>query len=182
MAKRTIRAVESAARESITFSLAEIAECGRIDPASGWIKFRCPLGRGFEKLFERMDWQVPEEHVSAQKLDGLLKGGNLILTAKGKLVEAEVDLQFKVMNAFSCLRLEIKGHKGKGFRRELRFNVSFEEGDGLARLESYMAACDNAGGSLKVNYYREPVQTEIPEGEQITLDDARREATSKDED
>jgi hypothetical protein len=168
----------------VSFSAAKIAECGRVDPASGWIKFHCLMGKGYEKLFERMDWQIPDDHTVRQTLDGALEGGYLVLTAKDKLIDADVQLAFKSMTGFQCLRLELEGRKGKGFRRELRFSCTFKDLDGLAKLEAYMNACDNARGVLAVSYLKEPVQETIPEPDenQLTLDPERAAATSAEND
>ncbi len=101
-----------------------------------------------------------------EKLDGVLKGGKLILTSKDKLVDAEVDLGFIKLTGFSVNRFELEGRKGKGFRRELRFKVTFESEDGCSRLESYMMACDNARGSLQVQYFQQAEQIEIADVQQ----------------
>lgn len=145
----------------ITFPSVKIAEFGRVDPSSGWIKFQSSLPKGFEKLFDLMGWDVPGDKTMSEKLEGKLEGGHLILTAKDKLVEAEVDIEYISITDFSCLRLELEGRKGKGFRRELRFNVKFKQQDACALLEGYQFASDNARGSLKVNYLVEPVQTSL---------------------
>lgn len=145
----------------ISFPSVKIAEFGRVDPSSGWIKFQSSLPKGFEKLFDLMGWDVPGDKTMSEKLEGKLEGGHLILTAKDKLIEAEVDIEYVAMTDFSCLRLELEGRKGKGFRRELRFNVKFKQQDACALLESYQFQSDNARGSLKVTYMIEPVQTEL---------------------
>ncbi len=147
---------------SITFQGAKIAEFGRVDPLSGWIKFHCSLGAGLEKLFEIMGWDIPGNKTTLEKLEGKLDGGHFILTAKDKLVDAEVDIEFVAIKGFECHRFELEGRKKKGFRRELRFAVSFKCVDGCANLESYMMRTDNARGTLKVSYLKEAVQEEIP--------------------
>lgn len=158
----------------ITFPSAKIAEFGRVDPASGWIKFQCALNdKSLATLFGHMGWDQPGELTQLEKLDGKLVGGNLILTSKDKLVDAEVEVDFKAINSFACHRFELEGRKKKGFRRELRFSASFEDVEACAKLESYMTQCDNARGSLKVTYYPAPEQTEMPlqseEARQATL-------------
>lgn len=173
-------------QRSLTFPSAKIAEFGRVDPESGWIKFRCSLPKDIEKLFQVMGWDIPGEKTVSEDLEGKLKGGHLILTPKldkdellkvkspdGKVnTDAEVDIEFEDISSFKCLRLELEGRKGKGFRRELRFEAKFKCEDGAANLESYMMRTSNARGSLKVTYYTEPVQTEIKlDDEQITFDD-----------
>lgn len=145
----------------ITFPSVKIAEFGRVDPSSGWIKFHSSLPKGFEKLFALMGWDAPGDKTMSQKLEGKLEGGHLILTAKDKLVEAEVDVAYLSITDFQCLRLELEGRKGKGFRRELRFQVKFVEEGAAAKLEAYQFECDNARGGLKVTYLIEQVQQEL---------------------
>ncbi len=179
MAKRTVVPLqESAAMEQINFAGAKMAEFGRVDKAAGWVTFHCSLGpvhsKGFVGLFERMGWTIAGDKTSMEKLDGTLLGGKLILASKDKLVAAEVDLDFKKLTGFSLNRLELEGRKGKGFRRELRFKVSFDCEDGCSRLESYMMATDNASGSLQVSYLPEAVQTEMTE--KVRMSDEQRQA------
>lgn len=170
MAKtKMIRAADGKSH-SITFAGAQIAEFGRVDPASGWIKFRCSLGGGLDALFSKMGWDTPGEKTAMEKLDGKLSGGNFILTAKDKLIDAEIDIAYVSVTDFACHRFELEGRKKKGFRRELRFSVSFVEEDACGKLESYMMTSDNARGSLKVVYYPEEVQPELD----LSNDEARQ--------
>jgi hypothetical protein len=172
MAKtRQVRAVDNSAAHTITFGGAKIAEFGRVDPASGWVKFHCSLGNGLEKLFKGMGWNPPGDKTMSEKLEGKLKGGHLILTANGKIQtqknadgvpqDAEVDIEYIDIKGFECHRFEIEGHKKKGFRRELRFTVTFQCGDGAANLENYMMRYDNARGSLRVSHFPEAIQPEL---------------------
>jgi hypothetical protein len=139
-------------------------------------------------LFEHMGWPIPGDKSSMEKLDGELKGGTFILSAKldddqiAKLKlkspdgsfdsGAEVDLEFEKIGTFECHRFELPNRKGKGFRRELRFKATFPAKcqDALTNLESYMARTDNARGTLKVRYLPEP-----PKQGEIKLDEAQGE-------
>jgi hypothetical protein len=56
------------------------------------------------------------------------------------------------------------------------------ESDGLAKLEAYQNASDNARGTLLVNYLQEPVQADLEDGTQLAIGDEQRAATSKDAD
>ena len=185
MAKRTITPVSEPSKMlKVKFGSTKFSEIGRVDAGSGWIKFVCYLGKGFEKLFDAMDWQVPDDHVTAQSLEGKLEGGSFTMTSKGeKLVDGEVEIDFGTISGFKCLRMELEGRKGKGFRRELRFEATLKSEDGLALMESYMRETDNARGVLTVNYRKEPVQQTLPEDDsQLKLDDERKAATGKDAD
>jgi hypothetical protein len=183
MAKeRTVHTPEPdqiAASGTLRLAGCKLADFRRVDPASASIHFHAALGRGFEKLFDKMGWQVPTDHTTRQGLEGRLKGGNLILTANapdagddkikaksrdGKVnTQAEINLEYDTITGFQCLRLEIEGRKGKGYRRELRFEVKFSQEDGCALLESYMMQTDNARGVLVIKYTIEPEQTAIDE-------------------
>lgn len=159
----------------ITFPAAEISDFSRFDPTSGVVKFRCPLnGKELATLFGLMGWQVPGAKSSLEKLDGKLDGGTILFKATAEKLkvkssdgtvdpDAEVDLEYKDISDFQCHRFEIKGKKGKGFRRELRFTMTFAEkaSDSCANLESYMNRTGNAPGSLKVTYFVEPVQRNL---------------------
>lgn len=175
MAKRTVHTPDHQAK-SIGFSGARITEFHRVDTAGGHVKYACALGKGYEKLFEKMGWAIPGEKAKLEKLDGKFEGGSLIHTASDKLVEAEYDIPYKVLGDFEMVRLEIEGKKKKGFRRELRFKATFEEEEICAKLEAYMFASDNARGPLKVTYYPEQVQ------EEMELTDEQRQATLEEND
>jgi hypothetical protein len=162
---------------SVLFPKATLSEYGRVDPTSGWIKFRCDLGseKNIETLFRHFGWQIPGEKSSLEKLDGKLKGGHFILTAnlteedRNKLqlrspdrtfdMETVREIGFDECSGFECHRLE--GRKKKGFRRQLRFQMKISKECTLAELESYQFATDNARASLKVVYIREAEQTNI---------------------
>ena len=186
MARRSVTLVDAAEAPKmlkVSFAAAKVTDVGMVDPASKSIKFACLLGRGFEKLFDRMNWQVPGDHVTEQKLEAVLEGGNFILTASDKLVEAEVDLDFGKITGFSCVRRELEGKKGKGFRRELKFSATLKNANALALIEGYMNECDNARGTLVVSYLEKPVQVSMEDGDaQMKLDEERKAATGKDAD
>jgi hypothetical protein len=165
MAKsRSISPVPEGGVSHIVFPSCTIASFSRVDPSSGEVKFHCELPlKGTDKLFERMNWQMPGDTTTEQGLEGKLEGGNFILTAKDKLVSPEVDIGYKEIKGFKCFRFEIKKHKGKGYRRELRMTATFDasEPTALAKLEAYQFVSDNAMGSLKVNYVIRPEQQEL---------------------
>jgi hypothetical protein len=177
---KTIHTPEPPESFQITFPSSRIAEFGRVDPESGWVKFRCHLApKNIEPLFNHFGWQVPGEKVSLDKLDGKLAGGHFIMTAKpdeeqrlklkskdGRVdTDMEINIEYLTIDGFECHRLELEGRKKKGFRRELRFKAKFNCEDGAANLEAYMMRTDNARGSLKVTYVKEPEQTNlVPDG------------------
>lgn len=162
---KTVNTPESQEAQTCTFTLpaAKLAELRRVDAMAASCKFHCLLGKGFESLFEMQGWQIPGDKTTLQGLEGKLTDGHFILSSRDKLVQAEVDLPFKSVTNFQLLRLELEGRKGKGFRRELRFTVAFEEIDGCAKLEAFMMKATGSAGSLKVTYLREAVQMELAE-------------------
>ena len=170
MAKtKTVRATDNGAAVHINFSTAEIAEFGRVDATSGWIKWKVALGKDMPKLFEHMGWALPGDATTQESFEKKLTGGNFILTAKDKLADMEVDIAYQSAKSFTCFRFELKGRKKKGFRRELRFTMSFEEADAAAKLESYMQTV-GAEGALRVTYYPEAIQDELD----LSSDEARQ--------
>lgn len=170
MAKtKTIRANDNGKAVCINFSAAEIAEFGRVDATSGWIKWKVALGKDMPRLFEHMGWTPPGDMTIQESFEKKLTGGNFILTAKDKLADMEVDIAYQSAKSFTCFRFELKGRKKKGFRRELRFTMAFEEADAAAKLESYMQTVGSEG-SLKLTYYPEEIQAELD----LSSDEARQ--------
>ena len=162
---RTVEANGNGAARFLIFPGTKISEFGRVDTSSaGWIKWKCNPGPNLKAICQAMGWVIPGHKTTMERLEGKLKGGSFILTSKDKLSDAEIDIEFKETKGFELHRLELKGRgrKGEGFRHELRFNSSFECEDGAANLESYMMRTDNAKGQLKITYYPEAVQTELP--------------------
>lgn len=162
---RTVNTPESTEAQNCTFILptAKLSELRRVDAMAASCKFHCLLGKGFEVLFEQQGWQIPGDKTTLQGLQGKLTDGHFILSSRDKLIPAEVELAFKSVTGFQLLRLELDGLKGKGFRRELRFSVTFEEIDGCAKLEAFMMRAPGSSGSLKITYLREAVQMVLAE-------------------
>ena len=174
---RTVHTPEPVKTFKISFPQAKITEFGRVDPTSGWMRFRCKLTeKNMRTLFEHMEWREPGERTSLEKLDGKLVGGHLVLNPKlsadQKLAikskdgavdpESEMEIGYDTMTDFQCLRLELEGRKGKGFRHELRFTVKFHKETTCSEIELYQFRTDNAEGGLTVTYEKEPEQGEIP--------------------
>jgi hypothetical protein len=185
---RTITPVEPLHVEALTFSHARIVEFGQVDSSSKWIKFACQVGKGYEELFAAMKWQTPSKTTMVQGLEGVLKTGSITLTPaldedakikakskNGKLnTTAEFAVEYDKISSFQCVRRELEGRKGKGFRRILNFTVTHHAECGCAELEVYQLATDNARGSLRVTYTVEAEQEPIPttDGQQSLIPDA----------
>ncbi len=158
----------------IVFSRARIAEVKLSDASTGSFKFHVKMGpaKQLQALCNKMGWQVPDDKTTEQGLEGKLEGGSFSLlcdTNVGK--DVEIEMPFKAINGFKMLRLELEQKKGKGFRRELRFNGTFDYPEGAATFESYMNRTANTEGTLTVSYLKENVQStiELTEAQQATL-------------
>jgi hypothetical protein len=172
MAKtKTVHTPEPQRLLKLTLRGARIAEVKRVDAESGSFKFHVQMGKDLPALCERMGWQEPGEKTTLENLEGKMLGGNLSLVCQDKLIDADVDMPYKSINAFALHRLELEGRKGKGFRRELRFNGTFDAPDGCALMESYMQRTANARGTLTITFMKEEVQENLPltEAQQATL-------------
>jgi hypothetical protein len=175
MAKTTtINTPEAARLLKVTFHASRFAEVKRVDAASGSFKIVVKAGTGkpLEALCKRMAWQVPDEHTVLQNLEGKFLGGSLVMRCNDKLVDAEAELPYKSITGFAIHRLELEGRKGKGFRRELRFNGTFDYQEGCAVIESYMNRIGSATGELTITYLKEEVQPDLPltEAQQAVLE------------
>lgn len=181
--KRTIHTqADTPAMLNVFFKWAELNVIMKDAPTSGHVDFHCPLGAGYEKLFERMEWQIPEPKTTRQDLEAKLEGGYFVIAAKDKLVTAEAQVRYKFASGFHVQRFELKGKKGKGFRLELRFRVTIEEVDALAKLEAWWCAVAGTAGELKLMYLDAPEQLVIPEGDQQLIDQVQQMATSRESD
>ena len=175
---RTVHTRADTEMLSITIPRAQISLIGRVDATSASAKFRSrPSPAELRIVFEKMGWSAPGKNRTQENLVGKFQGGNFILSAKlddaekgklklksldGKLdTEAEIDIEYESISGFQCLRMEIEGKRGKGFRFELRFSCISKSPDFAANLESYMLRTDNARGSLQIYYLPEAKQTPI---------------------
>jgi hypothetical protein len=160
----TVHTRESERLLKIRFQAARFSEVRRVDAGSATFKIvvKCGTGKNLEELCRRMNWQVPNEHTTLQQLEGKFNGGSFVIRVNDKLSDAECELAYKTINAFAIHRLEIEGRKGKGFRRELRFNGSTEDPEACAAIESYMGRIGTSTGEMTVSFLKEEVQPELP--------------------
>ncbi len=159
---------------SITFGNAQIARFTRVSTELGWIKWRCLISKGYEKVFSEMGWELPSARTRIQDLDGSLEGGYFVLTPSRAALslrsqdrtvdtDAEVNIEYVAMTSFKCCRVPNEDPSKPGTRLELRFISTFKCADGAANLEAYMTRTGNARGSLRVAYLRPPEQVVIPD-------------------
>lgn len=178
---KTIHTPETPKMLVINFNWAEIDKVNVDAANAAHVDFGCPLGKGYEKLFDRMGWQIPEGSTSTLGFkDAKLEGGTFILSSKDKLIDCEIDCKYKTATNFHCERFELKGKKGKGFRRELRFRIIFEDLDGPLQLLGFLGRIPDGNGTLKLHYLEAPAeQMEIrDDDDQVELDEVRAKATS----
>ncbi len=174
MAKSIHTQAEPTRLLKIIFQAARFTELRRVDAANASFKIvvKCGTGKTLEALCSKMSWQLPDDHTTLQQLEGKLHGGHFVIRVNDKLSDAEwIELPFKTINGFAIHRLEIEGRKGKGFRRELRFNGVTEDPEACASIESYMNRIGTSTGELTVSYLKEEIQPDLPltEAQQATL-------------
>ena len=120
-----------------------------------------------------MKWEDLTATCTSGDMEGTITAGTLEMTPKQKdlFSTAELRCEFQTLGPFEIVRLEIEGKKGKGFRREFRFNGTFDYPEGAATFESYMNRTANTEGTLTITYLKENVQTaiELTEAQQATL-------------
>ena len=149
----------------VAFPDVEIASFQRFDPSSAEVKFHAALTpANIGKLFEHFGWDVPGDKSSLYSYDGKLEGGRFIIESKEKLKSAEAEVPYLICSGFACHRLNLKGRKKKGFRRELRFKITLDAADACAKLEGYMMTV-GASGALKLSYVEQPEQTTLVPGD-----------------
>ncbi len=156
---KMVHTPEPARLNSLSLAGARIAEVKRVDAEAGSFKFHVsgPLS-GLEALCKKMGWNMPGDKTTLERLEGKLLGGQLVFSCQDKLIDAEIDIEYKELSGFELHRLELEQRKGKGFRRELRFSGTFKCVDGAANFESYMTRTNNSRGTLKVTYLKQEVQ------------------------
>lgn len=140
---------------------------------------------------KHMGWNGMPQSVTSAKLEGQLAATHVTLKPKdGQLKKWAIDFDAKMVSNFQVFRLELEGHKGKGYRIEMRFTVSFADTTACAELEKYMTSVGEAKSTLTVSYVK---QAELPMEEEeapdfdkprsrITQDKERAKATSADND
>ena len=127
---------------------------------------------------DKLGWSGIPQGVTSAKLEGQLAATHVSLKPKdGELKKWKIEFDATNVSGFQVFRLELEGHKGKGFRIELRFKVSFADKKACAELEKYMTSVGEAKSTLTVSYVQ---QSELPMED--LAGDERRKATSEEED
>ena len=112
-----------------------------------------------------MAWGDPQDWQKTANLIGKLAAKLVEFTpADSTLSKQAFDLDATSVDSFQLDRIEVKKGPGakraKSFKTVLKFKIAFTQGDGAARLESFMQSCPEA--VLTVHYEKEPEQEELP--------------------
>lgn len=165
--------------ETLQFVSAQLKSFGR-DRKGGYAVFAASFTK---TVCDVMGWSGFPEGAQSVKLEGDLHATHAKLTPKEKpLIKHAVDIDINEVSGFQVLRLELEGHKGKGWRYELRFEVGFNGAAGCRQLEEYMMTIGEGKSTLLVSYSKQ--QPLIPEEEDQNdlAGEERRKATSAKED
>jgi hypothetical protein len=113
-----------------------------------------------------MGWGIGEGQTSA-KLEGSLYALSMVLKpAEQALAKHKVDLDIQSVGNFEAVRYEVEGKKGKGFRHEIHFKITFGDQEGCKKLERYILTIGEGKATLAVSYIK---QHEGDDGEQQRL-------------
>jgi hypothetical protein len=164
---KTVHTPDSPKHESITFPVCQLTEFGR-GKNEGFARFVATLPKTanpFGAFGRVMDWTPPSPKEKLINLEGTLEAYQMVLTPKNPdFQKNELNMSITKVLGFQVVRRELKGKKNKGFRFDLRFEISFNQQDGCAFLENYFIRCSPAPESTMVVTYTEaPEQIEIPE-------------------
>lgn len=127
---------------------------------------------------QRMGWGGFPDGFTSGKLEGELSAKNMKLTPKdGPLAKWTTTFEITKVSDFQAFRFEAEGTRGKSYRFELRFGVSFADVEGCRYLEEYMTNAGEAKASLEVSYTKQAEQASLMDADGVVLDDERRQAT-----
>lgn len=130
------------------------------------------------KIIAKMGWSEYPDGASSVVLDGSLAASTIVLKpAAGELAKWENEIEASAVKSFEAIRYEMEGKKGKGFRYELHFVVTFADMKGCSKLEQFMTHVGDEKATLAVNYTKAAEQLEMPEAS-----DQQRMATAADAD
>lgn len=145
--------------EKITFSGARLLQFSRSGKKGGTARFR---GIVNAHVLGKMDWPEPDERVSSSRPEGDLQARIIEVIPKDKeLRKFEFTLDCQRVHGFEIVRRELEGKKGKGFRHELQFDVTFGDQLGCAKLEHFMLNAGLAKCGVIVSYEPKAQQEEI---------------------
>jgi len=140
--------------DTLKFSSAILKSFGR-DKNGGHAVFTASFTK---PLCDAMGWGGVPEGAQSIKLEGDLHATHATLTPKEKpLAKHEIDFDISEISDFQVIRLELEGHKGKGWRFELRFKVYSAARSICRALEEYMMSIGEVKSVLQVSYVKQGV-------------------------
>jgi len=133
----------------INFSGAVLRKLER-DSKGGKLHFSSDLTTSVSKA---MKWEDLPDSCTGSKMEGSITAGSINLTPKQKdlFSDKELSADFQTLAHFEIVRLELEKSKGKGFRRELRFQVVFVAPDVCGFAESWLMSVGAGKASMRVN-------------------------------
>lgn len=128
-----------------------------------------------KKICDEMGWGGMPAGATSAKLSGELHASHIVLEPKEDgLTKHRVKLDVTGMSDFQGFRFELEGHKGKGFRLEMRFHIGFVAADACRDLERFIMTCGEAKCTLTVSYVKQ-AELALSEEEAERLEPAKPE-------
>jgi hypothetical protein len=106
-------------------------------------------------IIKKMEWDDIRDYEKGVQLEGELAAQTITLGAAGTLLTWTVDFEATKVANFQSVRREIEGKRGKGYRHELHFVVTFSDPAGARYLEEYMQSVPVGKGTMTV-YHSAP--------------------------
>lgn len=144
---------------------AELNSFSRSRKSGGTSNFTAPLTAPVMKALG-LSGDIPDWGTSMDAGDIDLHATKMLMqSSEGSLANYQVEVSVSRVNGFEIVRLETKGKRGKGYRLELNFKVTFADPQGCKFLEEYMLHAGSC--TLTVEYNRAAVQAAlVPDGVQ----------------
>ena len=143
--------------DKITFTSVQLLGFSR-DADGGVAKFSATLGA---PVMRALDWSEMPECLTGGKLEGELAASSLQLTPNDEALKRNaIQLETSKVGKFEVVRLELETSKGKGHRKELRFQASFSDIKGARKLEEYILTAGKS--TAVVSYTKQAQQADLP--------------------
>lgn len=122
-----------------------------------------------KRVCSEMGWGGMPEGAVSQKMSGELHASHMILEPKEDgLKKHRVKMDVTGIYDFQGFRFELEGHKGKGHRLEMRFNVGFVAAEACKDLERFLMTCGEAKCTLQVSYVKQS-EMDLTEAQEAVL-------------
>lgn len=148
--------------ETTSFSGLTLKKVTR-NPKSGSANFTASLSAA---IIKKMEWDDIRDYEKGVQLEGELAAQTVSLGAAGTLLTWTVDIEASKVANFQSVRREIENKRGKGYRHELHFVMTFSDPNGARYLEEYMQSVPAGKGTMTVFH-------SAPKPKQGKLDDIK---------